>query len=251
MWETQVQFLVGKIPWRREWQPTLVFLYSDISPDAISAIPGHWLPAGIIISRPTSELPAEKLLTYKRDYLYLFSVCLESYGRRTLVGYRPRRRKVRHDWATSLSLSVCLGFPCGSASKKSVSNAGDLGSIPGLGRSPGEGKGYPLQYSGLENSMDSIVHGVTELDATEWLSLHFCMFKPTILYFSCPFLYLWGPFFPPYPWDRINWLWLRICDTHFTVTAGNVKMHSIFIHMYSGRIKVKSAQIESVYTLQA
>ena len=41
-------------------------------------------------------------------------------------------------------------------------NAGDLGSIPGLGRSPGEGKGYPFQYFGLENSMDSIVHGVTK-----------------------------------------------------------------------------------------
>ena len=39
---------------------------------------------------------------------------------------------------------------------------GDLGSIPGLGRSPGEGKGYPLQYSGLENSMDCIIHGVTK-----------------------------------------------------------------------------------------
>ena len=44
--------------------------------------------------------------------------------------------------------------------------------VPGLGRSPGEGKGYPLQYSGLENSMDCIVHGVTELDTTEQLSLH-------------------------------------------------------------------------------
>ena len=44
---------------------------------------------------------------------------------------------------------------------------------PGLGRSPGEGKGYPLQYSGLENSMDSIVHGVAESDTTEQLSLHF------------------------------------------------------------------------------
>ena len=52
------------------------------------------------------------------------------------------------------------GFPCGSAGKESVCNAGDLGSIPGLGRSPGEGKGYPLQYSGLENSMDCIVCGV-------------------------------------------------------------------------------------------
>ena len=54
-----------------------------------------------------------------------------------------------------------MGFPCGSAGKESARNAGDLGSIPGLGRSPGEGKGYPLQYSGLENSMDSVVHGVT------------------------------------------------------------------------------------------
>ena len=54
------------------------------------------------------------------------------------------------------------GFPCGSACKDSACNVGDLGSIPGLGRSPGEGKGYPLQYSGLENSMDCIVHGVTK-----------------------------------------------------------------------------------------
>ena len=52
-----------------------------------------------------------------------------------------------------------LGFPCGSAGKESVCSTGDLGSIPGLGRPPGEGKGYPLQYSGLENSMDYIVHG--------------------------------------------------------------------------------------------
>ena len=48
-------------------------------------------------------------------------------------------------------------------SKESACNAGDLGSIPGLGRSPGEGKGYPLPYPGLENSMDYIVHGVTSL----------------------------------------------------------------------------------------
>ena len=53
-------------------------------------------------------------------------------------------------------------FPCGSAGKESACNAGDLASIPGLGRSPGEGKGDPLQDSGLENSMDSIVHGVTK-----------------------------------------------------------------------------------------
>ena len=53
---------------------------------------------------------------------------------------------------------VFLGFPCGSAGEESTCNASELGSIPGLGRSPGAGKGYPLQYSGLENSMDSIVH---------------------------------------------------------------------------------------------
>ena len=54
------------------------------------------------------------------------------------------------------------GFPCGSAGKESACNVGDLGSIPGLGRSPGEGKGYPLQYSGLENSLDRIVHEITK-----------------------------------------------------------------------------------------
>ena len=54
------------------------------------------------------------------------------------------------------------GFPCGSAGKESTCDAGNLGSILGLGRSPGEGKGYSLQYSGLENSMDYIVPGVTK-----------------------------------------------------------------------------------------
>ena len=61
-----------------------------------------------------------------------------------------------------LANSPALGFPCGSAGKESACNAGDLGSIPGLGRSPGKEKGYPLQYSSLENSMDCIVHGVTD-----------------------------------------------------------------------------------------
>ena len=55
-----------------------------------------------------------------------------------------------------------MGFPCGSSGKESACNAGDLGLIPGLGRTFGEGKGYPLQYSGLENFMDSIVHGITK-----------------------------------------------------------------------------------------
>ena len=59
---------------------------------------------------------------------------------------------------------MCGGFPGGSPGKESTCNTGDLGSIPGLGRSHGEGKGYPLQYSGLENSMD---YRVAKLDMTE------------------------------------------------------------------------------------
>ena len=59
------------------------------------------------------------------------------------------------------------GFPDSSLGKESTCNAGGPGSIPGLGRCPGEGKGYPLQYSGLENSMDCIVDGV----AKSWTQL--------------------------------------------------------------------------------
>ena len=71
------------------------------------------------------------------------------------------------------SFQNSAGFPCGSPGKESACNAGDLGSILGFGRSPGEGKGYPFQYSGLEYSMDCIVHGVAEQDKTERLSFHF------------------------------------------------------------------------------
>ena len=69
--------------------------------------------------------------------------------------------RVRHDHVTCFE-----GYPGGSDGKESTCSVGDLGSIPGLGRSPGEGKGYPIQYSGLENSMDggawqATVHGIT------------------------------------------------------------------------------------------
>ena len=65
-----------------------------------------------------------------------------------------------------------MAFPCGSAGKESACNVGDLGSIPGLGRSPGEGKGYPLQNPDLENSMACIGHGVAK--SWTWLSdFHF------------------------------------------------------------------------------
>ena len=69
-----------------------------------------------------------------------------------------------------------MGFAGGSDSKESACNAGDLGSIPALGRSPGGGHGNPLQSSCLENPMDrgawwAMVHRVAESDTTEWLSI--------------------------------------------------------------------------------
>ena len=76
---------------------------------------------------------------------------------------------------------IIWGFPCGSAGRESACNAGDLGSIPGLGRFPGEGKGYPLLYSGLENSMDCIVYGVAK--SQTWLSnfhFHILFYVPYI-----------------------------------------------------------------------
>ena len=67
---------------------------------------------------------------------------------------------------------VFLGFPCSSAGKESTCNMGDLGSTPELEISPGEGKNYPLQYSGLGNSMDCIVHGVAK-SQTHWATFSF------------------------------------------------------------------------------
>ena len=80
------------------------------------------------------------------------------------VGKTPWRRN-------RLSTPLFLGFPGGSDGTESTCNAGDLGSIPGLERSPGGGKGYPLQHSGLENphgqwSLWAAVHGVAESDMT-------------------------------------------------------------------------------------
>jgi len=69
-----------------------------------------------------------------------------------------------------------VGFPGGSAGKESTCNAGDLGSIPALRRSPGGGHGSPLQYSGQENSMDCIVHGVAK-HLTKLSNFHIALVK--------------------------------------------------------------------------
>ena len=87
----------------------------------------------------------------------------------TWVSKVPWRRK-------KLLTPVFLGFPCCSAGKESTCNAGDLGWIPRLGRSAGEGKGYPLQYSGMENSTDYTVHGVSK-SQTQLSNFHFHAFN--------------------------------------------------------------------------
>ena len=87
----------------------------------------------------------------------------------TLVQFLVRKIPWRRD---RVPTPVFLGFPCGLVDKESACSVGDLGSIPGLGRPLGEGKGYPLQYSGLENSTDSIVRGVTK-SRTRLSDFHF------------------------------------------------------------------------------
>ena len=97
-----------------------------------------------------------------------------------------RHRRLMFPHLCFMEIIVCLGFPCSLAGKESSYNVGDLGSTPGLGRSPGEGKGYPLQYSGLENSMDCIVQGVPK----SWTRLsdfhfHHSLLGGKLILFSC------------------------------------------------------------------
>ena len=90
---------------------------------------------------------------------------------------KPSLKDFMHNFAS-------MGFPGGSASKESTCNAGDLGLIPRLGRFPGEGKGYLLQYSGLENPTEYIVRGVPE-SRTRLSEFHFHV---TLFLFNNQFL---------------------------------------------------------------
>ena len=86
-----------------------------------------------------------------------------------------------------LPTPVFLGFPGGSDGKESACSAGDLGSIPELGRSRGEGNLYPLHYYGWKNSMDCVVHGVTK-SPTQLSDFCFSSFGSSLLFglfFSC------------------------------------------------------------------
>ena len=84
-------------------------------------------------------------------------------------------------FAPAQFLAACV--LCGSAGKESTCSVGDLGSIPGLGGSPGEGKGYPIQYSDLENSMDCIIHWVTNWTCPlghDWAAFTFTFLAPVL-----------------------------------------------------------------------
>ena len=112
------------------------------------------------------------------------------------------------------SINACpseAGFPDSSAVKESACNERDPGLIPGLGRSPGEGKGYPFQYSSLENSMDGIVHGVAK--SRTWLSnFHSLKHQWThssfylLCCYFCSFANLCG---------RLMFLWTLSWEPHF------------------------------------
>ena len=93
-------------------------------------------------------------------------------------------RTVTQILCTSISYKV---LPDSSAGKESSWNAGDPGSIPGLGRSPGKGKGYLRQYSSLKNSMDCIVHGIAK--SLTWLSDFYFHFPTVKTGFSCHHLF--------------------------------------------------------------
>ena len=117
-----------------------------------------------------------------------------------------------------------VGFPCGSAGKQSACNARDLCLIPELGRSPGKGKGYPLKYSGLENSMDCIVHGVAK---SRILLSDFHFHLGFILFAEFLFLSLWNTIR-----HYFLCLWIRLANRRATYIKSHWKESSLFCHRY-------------------
>ena len=138
---------VGKIPWRREWQPTPVFLpgkFHGLWSLVRCSAWGH-KRVGHDLAVPTTLLPNG----HPSAWVCLLAKC-------SLMG-------------DSNILLIAKGFPPSSVGKESACNAGDQGSIPGSGRSSGEGNGNPLQYSCLENPMDrgawqATVHRVARVE---------------------------------------------------------------------------------------
>ena len=143
------------------------------------------------------EDPLEKEMAAHSSILAWRIPWTEEPGRLQSTGLQ----RVGHDWATSPHLTKGItGFPNSSAGKETACNVGDLGLIPGLGRSPGEGKSYPLQYFGLENSMDCIVRGVTK-SGIQLSNFHF-QGDYKLLFTSVCFTFTYSIYFPK--WKSIS-----------------------------------------------
>ena len=114
----------------------------------------------------------------------------------------PKAQKEQHHPEIDVSDAIYFslqGFPGGSADRESACKVGDLGSIPGLGRFPGEGNGYSLQYSGLENSMDCIVLGWQRVRHNWVIFIFFSLFSSLVSLEMIPYPQVPAPW-PPWAW---------------------------------------------------
>ena len=129
-----------------------------------------------------------------------------------------------------------VGFPGSSAGKESSCNAEDPGLISGSGRSPGEGIGYPLQYSGLENSMDCIVHGVAK-SQIRLSNFHFHMGKKSFVKGqlhqpSSPFSKIWLPQLPPTPGYSLTLMCMHMSILMYLSLFKIMYNTHIYIHIF-------------------
>ena len=170
MWETRV--------WSLTWEDPLEKAMATYSSTLAWKIPRTEKPTVHGIAKSRTRL-SNFTFTFIAHLVKNPPAVLE-----TLVWFLGREDPLEKGKATHSSI---LGLHLWLSWWRSPCSAGDLGSIPGLGRSPGEGKGYPLQYSGLENSMDCVDHGVAK--SWTWLSdfhsLHLCTFNVYLCAFLC------------------------------------------------------------------
>ena len=140
-------FLTSRQAHQETWQFSSVWTY-----DLFGFCPVHWRIQDLF-----------EVQSHHRSTRLLISLCgefsSEAPEKLLCIFYFKIMVKSQETHAINLHQVPTLGFLCSSAGQESTCNAGELDSTPGLGRPPGGGKGYPLQYSGLENSMNCIDHG--------------------------------------------------------------------------------------------
>ena len=142
-------------------------------PTQVSCIAGSFFT-----DRATKDTPLAIVSSVVKNIVVTISFFFLHILRNRIVGKKSACNSEGPNWfrkipqiRARLPTPVFLGFPYGSAGQESTWYAGDLSLIPGLGRYPGEGKSYPLQYSGLENSIECTVHGVAKIRTQLSLSL--------------------------------------------------------------------------------